>query len=399
MLAIIIPVKMMAMFTRRLKPPARSFFLLGPRGTGKSTWLRAEFPGARTYNLLLDRELLRLEREPGLFRREVDALPRGSWVVIDEVQRLPSLLNDVHDVLSLDERRVRFALSGSSARKLRQKDVNLLAGRALSRQFFPLTSAELGEALDVDEALRFGLLPSVVTAESDGERIELLEAYRDTYLAHEIRAEGLVRRLDAFHRFLEVAALMNAQVTNVSSLARDAGVTRPTVQGFFEVLVDTLLATLLPAFRPRARVKEVGHPKLYLFDPGVARVLAGRVREPLERAERGHLFETWLHGELRAAMHDLSTGGALSYWRTPAGLEVDFVWSRASTHIGIEVKATERFRLEDAAGLVALHEQLGLARCIVVYLGQSAQRVGAIDVLPLGQFLEELAAGRVLRAS
>lgn len=385
----------MAMYARRQRLPSRSFFLLGPRGTGKSTWLREQLPEAVVYNLLLDRELLRLEREPDLFRREVEALPRASWVVVDEVQRLPSLLNDVHDLLSRSSK-YRFALTGSSARRLRRENVNLLAGRALTRQFFSLVAAELADDFDIQRALKFGTLPEVWLAERDAERIELLEAYRDTYLVQEIRAEGLVRRLDSFQRFLEVAALSNGQVTNIANIARDAGVTRPTVQGFFEVLQDTLIASLLPAFRPRARVKEIAHPKVYLFDPGVARALGMRLREPIERAELGPLFETWVLHELRAYAHDAGIGGQLSYWRSRGGLEVDFVWSRGRSTVGIEVKASERFRTEDAQGLLALHDELGLSALVVVFLGARAQKIGPIDVLPVADFLKRLSSGQLL---
>src|SRR5712692_1854330 len=291
---------MLAMYTRRLPLPERSFLLLGPRGTGKTTWLRAQLPHARWYNLLLDRELLRLMRDPGSFRREVDALPRGSWVVVDEVQKLPSLLNEIHDALASAPRRWRFALTGSSARRLRREDVNLLAGRVVTRRMLPLTVAELGSEPAPDDLLRFGGLPLVRSERGAASRIDLLEAYVETYLTQEIRAEALVRSLDSFTRFLEVAALANAQVTGVASLARDAAVARPTVQGYFEVLVDTLIGAWLPAWRPRAKVKEVQHPKFYFFDTGVVRALSGRLHEPLTDAERGPLLETYLLHELRA---------------------------------------------------------------------------------------------------
>ncbi len=173
----------MPMFTRRLALPDRSFFLLGPRGTGKTTWLRAALPTAHWFNLLLDREMLRLMRDGDAFRQEVEALPKGSWVVIDEVQKLPTLLNDVHDMLSADPRHLRFALTGSSARKLRRADVNLLAGRAVTRGFFPLTLAELDDDIEVDDLLRFGTLPMVRNERTNAARVDLLDAYVDTYLA------------------------------------------------------------------------------------------------------------------------------------------------------------------------------------------------------------------------
>jgi predicted AAA+ superfamily ATPase len=394
--AIIFTVLSMPMYQRRLRPPDRSFFLLGPRGTGKTTWLRARFPGARWFNLLEEREWSRLMRQPGLFRREVDALPSGTWAVVDEVQRLPALLNEVHDVLSLDAKRVRFALTGSSARKLKAKDVNLLAGRAASRRFFPLVASEVNADVDVDDLLRFGGLPAVRNEPATSLRVDLLESYRDTYLAEEVRNEGLVRSLDGFSRFLEVAALMHGQVLNMASVARDAGVSRPTVQGFFEVLADTMIGTTLPAWRPRARVKEVGNPKFYLFDPGVVRTLTGRLRDPVAPLERGPLFEGWVLHELRAWIHDAGIGGDLSYWRVPSGNEVDFVWQRGDHRVAIEVKASERWRPEDGAGLNAIADSVGLERRVGVYLGPQRLKDGAIDVLPFRAFIEDLGAGRIL---
>lgn len=387
------------MFTRRLALPARSFLLLGPRGTGKTTWLRAQLPRALWYNLLLDRELLRLMRDPGTLRREIEALPRGSWVVVDEVQKLPALLNEVHDALAAAPRRWRFALTGSSARRLRRGDVNLLAGRVVTRRMLPLTAAELGRGPAVDDLLRFGGLPLVRTERSHAARVDLLEAYVETYLTQEIRAEALVRSLDSFTRFLEVAALANAQVTSVASLARDAAVARPTVQGYFEVLVDTLIGAWLPAWRPRAKVKEVSHPKFYLFDTGVVRALSRRLREPLEGAERGALLETLVFHELRAQIAYSGCGGELAYYRTPSGTEVDFVWRRGRLAVGIEVKASPRWRPEYARALADLHRSGVVTGCYGVYLGDAPLRDGPVRVLPLHTFLNELSSGRVLAAA
>jgi predicted AAA+ superfamily ATPase len=390
---------MLAMYTRRLQLPSRSFLLLGPRGTGKTTWLRAHLAEARWYNLLLDREHLRLLRDPGLFRREIEALPAGSWVVVDEVQRLPALLNEVHDALASAPRRWRFALTGSSARRLRRGNANLLAGRVISRQMYPLTLAELQSQPAVDDLLRFGSLPLVRAERALATRVDLLEAYLETYLAQEVRAEALVRSLESFTRFLEVAALANGQVTNVAGLARDAAVARPTVQGYFEVITDTLLGTWLPAWRPRAKVKEVQHPKFYLFDCGVVRALARRLREPLDGAERGNLLETLVLSELRAHMAYSGCGGTLSYYRTPSGTEVDFVWTRGRHSIGIEVKASRQWRSEYGRALREMREHRTLTQCHAIYLGDTPQQDGPVSVQPLFAFLDALSAGRVLPPS
>lgn len=387
---------MLPMLPRRLDLPSRSFLLLGPRGTGKTTWLRERLPEARWYNLLLDRELFRLMRDPGAFRQEVDALPKGSWVVLDEVQKMPSLLNEVHDLLSASPRKHRFALTGSSARRLRRDDVNLLAGRVVTRHMLPLTVAEMGRPPAADDLLRFGGLPLVRTERSLSARVDLLEAYVETYLAQEIRAEALVRSLESFARFLGVAALANAQVTNVAGLARDAAVARPTVQGYFEVLTDTLLASWLPAWRPRAKIKEVAHPKFYLFDCGVARALAGRLREPLDDAERGGLLETLVFHELRARIAYSQCGGHLAYYRTPSGTEIDFVWTRAARSVGIEVKASRRWRQEDGAALADMLRAGTLKRGIGVYLGDVPLRDRGITVLPIHVFLAKLSSGDLI---
>jgi predicted AAA+ superfamily ATPase len=382
------------MISRSLPLPSTSFFLLGPRGTGKTTWLRDVLPDALWFDLLRTATFLDLSRDPESFRRQVEAKNRGAWIVVDEVQRLPSLLNEVHAIIAEHGRRYRFALSGSSARKLKRLDVNLLAGRAINRQFFPLTAAEAGFDLPVERVLRFGLLPQMWTEPELA--VDALDAYVSNYLREEIQQEAMVRRLDAFARFLQVAALMNGQVANVAGLARDAAVARPTVQGYFEALTDTLIGVWLPAWRRGAKVKEVASPKFYLFDPGVARALAGRVREPLEGAERGPLLETWVLHELRAAMAIQNLGGELHYWRTPSGSEVDFIWTRGPRAVGIEVKASARWRPADGTALRGLVESGLLKAGYGVYTGTAEMRDGDLRVMPLGAFLRRLAAGEVL---
>ena len=383
------------MYTRELTLPNRSFFLFGPRGTGKTTWLQTVLPDAHRVNLLLDRELVRLVRDPGHFTRTVEALPAGTWVVVDEVQKLPTLLDEVQDLIAR-RRPYRFALTGSSARKLKREHANLLPGRVVNRKFFPLTAAEMGADFVVDTVLRFGSLPAVAAEPDDRNRMDLLDAYAENYLTQEIRQEAVVKQLQSFSRFLEVAATTNAQVTNVAGVARDAAVARPTVQGYFEILIDTLIGTWLPAWRPRAKVKEVGHPKFYFFDPGVVRALGGRVREPLGDHERGTLLETYVLHELRAYINRSSCGGDLTYWRTPSGSEIDFVWTRAAARIGIEVKAATRWRRGDGAALEQLRQARQIRRAFGVYLGRDALRDVQIEVLPLRQFLQRLAQGEVI---
>jgi predicted AAA+ superfamily ATPase len=370
--------------------------LFGPRGTGKSTWIRQQLPDATWFDLLRLSTVLELTRQPELFRARVEALPRGTWIVVDEVQRLPALLDEVHALIAEHGSRYHFALSGSSARKLRRLDTNLLAGRAITRQFFPVTGAELEFAVDLDDLLATGCLPQVRSQPSIA--IDLLEAYVGTYLREEIQQEALTRDVGAFSRFLDVAALCNGQVVNVAGVARDSGVARPTVIRYFDVLVDTLIGTWLPAWTPRARIKEVQHPKFYLFDTGVARALAGRTREPLEAAERGPLLETLVFHELRAAINEQNLGGNLSYWRTPSGSEVDFIWERGKRRVGIEVKASRTWRREFGSTLHTLREEKTLTTSFGVYTGKERLKDRGIGVLPVAEFMRALSEGDILGA-
>lgn len=385
---------MIAMYPRQLQAPRTSFFLFGPRGTGKSTWLRQQLPDAHWFDLLRMPLVVDLMRRPETFRSRIEALPKGSWVVVDEVQRMPALLDEVHALLAESGARYRFALSGSSARKLRRLEVNLLAGRAITRNFFPLTAAELDFDVGLDDMLATGCLP-MVRKDPDA-AIDILDAYVSTYLREEVQQEALTKDIGGFARFLEVAALCNGQVVNIAGVARDAGVARPTVARHFEVLVDTLLGTWLPAWRPRARIKEVQHPKFFLFDPGVARGLAGRLRDPLSDTERGSLFETLVLHELRAAIAYQNLGGTLSYWRTPSGAEVDFVWERGDKRIGIEVKASKRWRTEYGSALAELKQEGRITAAFGVYAGSERQRERGLTVLPFAAFARDLTAGKVL---
>jgi uncharacterized protein len=374
--------------------PERSFFLLGPRGTGKTTWLRGVLPSALWFDLLRTGTFLELSQQPDRFRQQCEAQPRGSWIVVDEVQRLPTLLNEVHSLIAEHGRAYRFALSGSSARKLKRLDANLLAGRAINRQCLPLTASEINFDFDIEHVLRFGLLPQVRT---DPEyAIDTLDAYVSNYLREEIQQEALVRRLDSFARFLQVAALMNGQVSNLAGVARDAAVARPTVQGYFETLIDTLIGIWVPAWQRRAKVKEVASPKFYLFDCGVTRALAGRGREPIDGLERGFLLETWILHELRATIAYEGVGGELRHWRTPSGSEVDFIWTRAKRAVGIEVKAVAQWRREFGGPLKSLIDEGVVQSGFGVYTGATELKDGPLRVFPLKQFLRQLASGNVL---
>lgn len=382
------------MFARLLRRPRSSCFLFGPRGTGKSTWIAHHFAGAPLYDLLNTTEALRLAREPAALFREVEGLSPGAWVVIDEVQRVPELLNEVHRLI--ETRRLRFVLSGSSARKLRRGGANLLAGRAVVHHLFPLVSAERSFRVDFDDALRHGALPLAVTGDDPA---AYLSAYAETYLQEEIRAEALTRSVGSFNRFLEIAARQNGQVTNVSSISRDAAVSRSTVQNYFEILIDTLIGTWLPAWKLKRSTKQVAHPKFYLFDCGVARALSGRIAYPPSPEERGALLETLLLGEVRAYLAYAGLRYPLHYWRTHDGVEVDLLCESGAGFIAVEMKPAARWDARYNRGLNRLRDELGTGRvtCYGVYEGERPASWGSVRVLPAPEFLKRLWNGEVLR--
>lgn len=378
-------------YRRLLVAPRESFFLFGLRGVGKSTWARAHFPQALRLDLLDEGLFQTYLRDPSLFGGELRRQPRGAWVVLDEVQRLPSLLNEVHR--AIEELGLRFVLLGSSARKLKTAGTNLLAGRALRREMHPLLPDELGADFSLPEVLRFGSLPIVWQAPDKKDR---LEAFVQLYLREEIQAEALVRNLPGFARFLPIAALFHAQVMNTARLARDAGVARTTVTGYLEILQDTHLAALLPAYEARLRVKERKHPKLYWTDSGVVRAMKRQLHEPAAE-ERGALLEGWVAGLLRARQAYAGLYDELCYW-APAqgGTEVDFLLHRGREFIAIEVKAASRLDSADFSGLRAIAELKGIKRRILVHLGERAFNTpDRVEALPAAQFARELAAGRV----
>lgn len=382
------------MYHRNLTPSNHSFFLFGPRATGKTTWLRTSLQAKLWVNLLLDEELIPILTSQAQFRAQVDALPPGSWVVIDEVQKAPGLLNQVHDIISVRGDDVRFALSGSSARKLRRLEANLLAGRVIQRNFFPLTFSELGADYSADSAMTIGLLPGIISRPQVAS--EMLEAYVATYLKEEIRQEALVKDIASFTRFLRVASIMNGQILSFSNVAREAGVARTTVERYFEILVDTLVAVLIPAWQPRAKVREVAQPKFYLFDCGVARALQGLTRDKPHEYERGSLLETLVLHELRAAISYLNCGGDIYHWRTSGGSEIDFIWQRGTKSIGIEIKTSAVWRSDFSKSLRPLLKEGKLSRAIVIYRGKAPSLDDGVEGFPLEQFLALLWNGDIL---
>ena len=377
------------MLNRIFKAPEQSFFLLGPRGTGKSTWLRATFPDAYVIDLLSEETYQRLLANPGHFASELRSVPTGRWVIVDEVQRLPNLLNEVHRFI--EEKQLHFVLCGSSARKLKRAGVNLLAGRALHRSMHPFVPEEIGDQFELEEALHYGLLPIVWDSTA---KVETLSAYAQLYLKEEIQAEALVRNLPGFARFLPLAALFHGRAINVSNLASEAGVARTTAAGYLDILEETLLCFRLPAYEARLRVRERKLPKWYWCDPGVVRVMK-RTTAPPAPEERGALFEGMVAQLIRAYKDYRYICDEMYYW-APSGrseIEIDFLLIRGANLIAVEAKSGATFRDDWCKGLRAVAQLEGLQRRIVVYPdGPVMKTQDGIDVLPFRRFAEELAS-------
>lgn len=374
-------------FPRILSKPEQSFFLLGPRGTGKSTWLRSAFPDAHRFDLLAEETYQRLLASPDHFAAELRALEPGRWVLVDEVQRLPGLLNEVHRFI--EERRLRFVLCGSSARKLKQRGVNLLAGRALRRSMHPFVPEELDADFDLDLALRYGVLPIVWDSKA---KDDTLAAYAQLYLKEEIQSEALVRNLPGFARFLPLAALFHAQTTNATNIGREAGVARTTVAGYLDILEETLLCFRVPAFEAKLRVRERKLPKLYWCDPGMVRAMK-RVSGSVTPEERGALFEGLVAQLVRAYRDYRNLCDEMFYW-APSGsrAEVDFLLVRGSERVAIEVKSGNTYSENWCRGLRAASGMKGLRRRLLVYpKGPVLRTEDGIDVLPFDRFARLLA--------
>lgn len=385
----------MVMFERILSKEQinrESCFLWGPRQSGKSTLLRELFPEAPYYDLLLAREHRRLTADPGLLAGECASL---GWsrenqphpIIIDEVQKLPELLDEVHSIMS--QRGLRFVLTGSSPRKLLRGSGNLLGGRAVRHEMFPLVSAEVPD-LDLDRALNHGLLPRHYLS---ADPAPLLEAYVGDYLREEVLAEALTRSLPTFQRFLEAAAFSNGQIVNFTAISRELGIAANTVRGYFEVLVDTLIATWVPAWTQRAKRRVIESPRFYFFDVGVVNDLAHRGKMSPGSSEYGAAFEHFLFMELRA--HASYRGGLpISYWRTASGLEVDFILGNGQ--IAIEAKSSENIASDHLKGLRAWKEEHPQSRCILVSRVPRARLTeDTIEVLPWRNFLRMLWDGGI----
>jgi len=384
------------MFPRRLalpSDPEQSFFLWGPRQTGKSSLLRATYPEAIWIDLLKTDEFARYAQRPARLREELLAVPGRPVVVIDEVQKVPALLDEVHWLI--ENRGLRFVLCGSSARKVRRGAANLLGGRAVRHELYGLVSAEIGGDFDLERMVNHGYLPRHYLSRAPA---PLLRAYVDDYLKEEIAAEGLVRRLPAFASFLSAAVLSDTEMVNFASLARDCGVSAPTAKEYFQILVDTLLGRFLPAYRRRPKRRVIQAPKFYFADVGVVNTLARRGRLTPGSELFGKAFENWVCHELTAYLAYRNTGADLAYWRLASGIEVDFLVADGA--LAVEAKATANVHRDHLAGLRELaRDHPRTRRRVVVCLEPRPRRTeDGIDILPARVFAERLWADRLLPA-
>lgn len=359
----------------------KSYFLFGPRQTGKTSLILHSLPRVPFYNLLDTSTYLALCQNPGRLAQELSG--RDPVVVIDEIQRLPALLDEVHRLI--EERRIHFLLTGSSARKLRRGGVNLLGGRARTMYMHPFTYRELGNQFDLLRAIQRGLIPSIYF--SDDPRADL-QAYAGLYLQQEILAEGLTRNLPAFSRFLKVAAFCNGSIVNFTNVANDAQVARTTIYEYFAILRDTLILHELPPWRKSVKRKPLASSKYFFFDVGVVAALQGREFR-YGTPEFGEAFETYLMHEL-TAYRDYVSREPLSFWRSTSGLEVDFI---IGDHTAVETKAKENLSGQDLKSLRAIAEEKKLKRYLCVCLEPRPRKIENIMVVPLSQFLDSLWAG------
>lgn len=373
------------MYSRLIKPANRkSFFLFGPRGTGKTTWVRKTFPKALYYDLLDPERYHDFLANPQHLEIYTQN-QKFDWIIIDEIQLVPELLNEVHRLI--ESRGYKFVLTGSSARKLRRGGVNLLAGRALTYFMHPLTAVELGVDFNLEKVLESGSLPSVF---SEPDKKKYLASYIKTYLYEEVQQEGMTRNLSAFARFLETASFSQGSVLNASEVAREAMVERKVVENYFAILEDLLIAVKIPVFAKRAKRKLISSNKFYFFDCGIYRAL--RPRGPLDNPEEisGVALETLFFQNLRAINDYYDFGYKIFYYRTILGVEVDFILYGHRGIIALEVKRSSRLSGTDFRGLKTFMKDYPMARGIMVYGGNQKMHDGNIEIWPVADALQAL---------
>ena len=381
------------MFNRKLPlphPGRETFFLWGPRQAGKTTLLKAQYGDCRWVDLLKADEFRRYMANPEYLRQEIEAdgVEPGTQIVIDEVQKVPALLDEVHWLI--ENRGLHFALCGSSARKVRRGAANLLGGRAIRYELHGLTAAEIGPDFDLDRLLNHGYLPRMFESERPS---RLLDAYVADYLKEEVAAEGLVRNLPVFSGFLDAAALSDGELINFANIGTDCGATGPTAKSYFAILEDTLLGRWLPAYRKQPKRRMIATPKFYLSDVGVVSRLARRGRVLPGSVAYGRAFENWVFHELSTYLDYGDSGDKLSYWRLSGGTEVDFVIG--DMRVAVEAKASAKIVSRHLKGLRSLkQDHPAVGKRVVVCLETRARRTDdGIDILPAHTFVQQLWEG------
>jgi uncharacterized protein len=384
-------------YTRELgrQLPSKSFFLFGPRQVGKSTLLAAE-PSVLRIDLLDPKERLAYVKNPGLLADQLAAIDEDGTVIIDEVQRAPALLDVVQQLMG-SRRKLRFIMSGSSARKLRHGAANLLGGRALYQGLYPLTVREMAATFDLNRVLAYGSLPAIWTHLGAGEVElvqELLRAYVVTYVTEEVQAEALVRNLQGFQNFLDVAAAQFAEQVNFTGIARDCQVAYATVRDYYTILEDTLLGFFLRPYLRSVRKRMSQQPRFYFFDNGVTRALLGSVRGSPSPLESGRLFEQWFVQEVARLSEYQRKDFKLSFWRTSHGAEVDLLVERGGEVLfAIECKPKASVGPADLTGLRALHQEMPKVECYLVAPVTRRQKLDFALVLHPVEMLQHLAKG------
>jgi uncharacterized protein len=359
-----------------------SLFLWGARQTGKSTLLKNLFPNALWFDLLLSDTFLRYKTDPKQFRQVILANKRGSTVVVDEIQKIPELLDEIHWLMV--NHPVRFILSGSSPRKIIRFGSNLLGGRAFRYELYPLIQSEIPD-FDLLRALNNGLLPRHYLAENPK---KLIEAYIGNYLKDEIMAEAKIRNINAFTQFLEAAAFSNGEMVNYSNIASDCGVSHNTVKEYFQILVDTLIGRFVPSFQKKPKRRVILSPKFYYFDIGITNKLLKRGRIEVRSESFGHAFEHFIYQELYAHSKYSEKDYPISYWRTTSQIEVDFILG--DHEVAVEVKGTNNIHSRHLKGLKSFAEEYTVKKLIVVSDDPFERKIGEISVIPWKLFLDRL---------
>ena len=376
----------MKIIKRYFKGPKGSYFLFGPRGTGKTTWLKLNCKNELSVDLLEHDVYRRYKARPERLREVIEGNPDKRIIIIDEIQKVPELLDPVHALME-EKPELQFILTGSSARKIKQRGVDLLGGRALVRSLHPFIASELKDKFDLKKALHEGLVPLVVSAKNPK---DTLNAYITLYMKEEIQMEGLVRNIGNFARFLEAISFSHGAILNISNVARECEVERKTVQGFIEVLYDLLMGYSLPIFAKRAKRAVVQHPKFYFFDTGVFRTL--RPTGPLDRPAEidGPALEGLVAQHVRAWIDYSRSSCKLYCWRTKAGTEVDFVIYGKEGFWAIEVKNTRNIRKNDLRPLKTFHQDYPECNPLFVYRGDEKLLIDNILCVPCETFLKSI---------